>query len=78
MIFGWLAATSDVAGQAAGTGSIQGRVFNPVSRDYVRNAEVRLDMSRLCGKRSTFPVRHPESPVARSCRRNADCIWGAR
>jgi iron complex outermembrane receptor protein len=43
MIFGWLAAHSDAAGQAAGTGSIQGRVFNPVSRDYVRNAEVRLD-----------------------------------
>jgi iron complex outermembrane receptor protein len=25
------------------TGSIQGRVYNPVSREYVRNAEVRLD-----------------------------------
>ena len=26
-----------------GTGTIQGRVYNPVSKEYVRNAEVRLD-----------------------------------
>ena len=29
--------------QTGGTGTIQGRVFNPVSNDYVRNAEVRLE-----------------------------------
>ena len=28
---------------SAGTGTVQGRVFNPVSREYVGNAEVRLD-----------------------------------
>ncbi|MBM3854112.1 MAG: hypothetical protein FJ399_13315, partial [Verrucomicrobia bacterium] len=33
----------DTAFAQAGTGTIQGRVFNPVTRDYVRNAEVRLD-----------------------------------
>ena len=27
----------------AGTGTVQGRVFNPVSKEYVRNAEVRLE-----------------------------------
>src|SRR5687767_2783621 len=25
-----------------GTGTVQGRVYNPVSKEYVRNAEVRL------------------------------------
>jgi len=29
--------------QPAGTGTIQGRIFNPVSKEYVRDAEVRLD-----------------------------------
>ena len=29
--------------QPAATGSIQGRVFNPASQEYVRNAEVRLE-----------------------------------
>ncbi len=29
--------------QAPSTGTIQGRVFNPVSKDYVRNAEVRIE-----------------------------------
>jgi TonB-dependent receptor len=37
----WL--VSALHAQSAGTGSIQGRVFNPVSRDYVGNAEVRLE-----------------------------------
>ena len=31
----------------AGTGSISGRVFNPASKEYVRNAEVRLEGDRL-------------------------------
>ncbi len=38
--FGWFAIV--VAAQAQGTGTIQGRVFNPTSQEYVRNAEVRL------------------------------------
>lgn len=38
----WLAAVLTAQAQSA-TGSIQGRVFNPVSKDYVNNAEVRLD-----------------------------------
>jgi iron complex outermembrane receptor protein len=38
---GWLLAA--VSAYAQATGSIQGRVFNPVSKEYVRNAEVRLD-----------------------------------
>jgi iron complex outermembrane recepter protein len=29
--------------QVAGTGTIQGRVFNPVTQDYVGNAEIRLE-----------------------------------
>jgi iron complex outermembrane recepter protein len=37
----WLA--SILAVHAQGTGSIRGRVFNPVAQEYVRNAEVRLD-----------------------------------
>src|SRR5215212_1378297 len=29
--------------QAQGTGTIQGRVYNPATQQYVRNAEVRLE-----------------------------------
>ena len=32
-----------LSAQPAPTGSIQGRIYNPVSKEYVRNAEVRLD-----------------------------------
>lgn len=42
LAFGWLASVAQLHAQAA-TGTIQGRVFNPVSKDYVRNAEVRLE-----------------------------------
>jgi iron complex outermembrane receptor protein len=38
---GWLATA--LALQAQGTGSIQGRVYNPATQQYVRNAEVRLE-----------------------------------
>src|SRR6218665_657503 len=31
------------AATAPGTGTVQGRVFNPATRDYVRDAEVRLE-----------------------------------
>ena len=39
--FGWLAASSTLLAQ--GTGTIQGRVYNPSARQYVANAEVRLE-----------------------------------
>lgn len=39
-LFSW--ATVGAFAQAAGTGTITGRVFNPATGDYVRNAEVRL------------------------------------
>src|SRR5215207_843869 len=42
LIFASLAALC-LRAQTAGTGTIQGRVFNPVSKEYVRNAEVRLE-----------------------------------
>jgi iron complex outermembrane receptor protein len=38
----WLAAALTSVAQTTGAGSIQGRVFNPISQEYVRNAEVRL------------------------------------
>lgn len=41
VVLTWLSAT--LLAQAQGTGTIQGRVFNPVSKEYVRNAEVRLE-----------------------------------
>ena len=34
-------------GQTAGTGSVQGRVYNPATREYVNNAEVRLEGTNL-------------------------------
>ncbi len=40
-VFAWLAAA--LTASAQDTGTIQGRVFNPVSKEYVRDAEVRLD-----------------------------------
>ncbi|MDO8628856.1 MAG: carboxypeptidase-like regulatory domain-containing protein, partial [Phycisphaerales bacterium] len=39
---GWIVANS-LHGQPTATGTIQGRVYNPVSREYVNNAEVRLE-----------------------------------
>ena len=41
VIFAWFATC--LATLAQTTGTIQGRVFNPVSKEYVRDAEVRLD-----------------------------------
>ncbi len=43
LILGWLLSAVLLSAQTGSTGSIQGRVFNPVSKDYVGNAEVRLD-----------------------------------
>jgi len=42
IVLGWLV-VSGLYAQTAATGSIQGRVYNPASQEYVRNAEVRLD-----------------------------------
>ncbi len=41
LAFCWL--TFGLSAQAQTTGTIQGRVFNPVAKEYVRNAEVRLE-----------------------------------
>ena len=40
---GCLAWIASLPAQTAGTGTIQGRVFNPATQEYVRNAEVRLE-----------------------------------
>lgn len=42
LLCAWFATCLAAFGQTA-AGTIQGRVFNPVSQEYVRNAEVRLD-----------------------------------
>lgn len=39
----WLVSALSLYAQAAATGTVRGRVFNPVSKDYVRDAEVRLE-----------------------------------
>ena len=39
----WLATVVSVPAQVRATGSIQGRVFNPVAQVYVGNAEIRID-----------------------------------
>ncbi len=41
--FAWLATFLSLAAQSAGNGAIQGRVYNPATKQYVRNAEVRLE-----------------------------------
>ena len=43
LALGWLLTALLVQAQTAGTGTVQGRVYNPVSREYVGNAEVKLD-----------------------------------
>jgi iron complex outermembrane receptor protein len=43
LALGWLLSALLIQAQPAGTGSVQGRVYNPVSKEYVGNAEVRLD-----------------------------------
>jgi iron complex outermembrane recepter protein len=42
LICGWLLAALTLHAQT-GTGTIQGRVYNPATQQYVRNAEVRLE-----------------------------------
>ncbi len=43
LFFGWFLSTLSVFAQASGTGTVQGRVYNPVTKQYVRNAEIRLE-----------------------------------
>jgi iron complex outermembrane receptor protein len=43
----WLASVGIAHAQAAGTGVIQGRVFNPVTKEYVRNAEVQVQGTNI-------------------------------
>ncbi|MBI5770737.1 MAG: TonB-dependent receptor [Verrucomicrobia bacterium] len=45
LVFANPVAPPPLAAQPAGAGTIQGRVFNPATREYVNNAEVRLDGS---------------------------------
>src|SRR5687768_18513924 len=40
---GWLASILALHAQTSGAGSIQGRVYNPASKEYIRNAEVKLE-----------------------------------
>src|SRR5947199_10685354 len=39
---GWFSSALALSAQTAGAGAIQGRVYNPVQKQYVNNAEVRL------------------------------------
>src|SRR3954467_15220995 len=43
LILGACAFAFNLHAQTAGTGTVQGRVYNPASKEYVRNAEVRLE-----------------------------------
>lgn len=43
LVLGWLYAAAGLCAQPAATGTIQGRVYNPTAKEYVGNAEVRLD-----------------------------------
>jgi len=43
LVSSWMALASILVAQSPGTGTVQGRVYNPASREYVRNAEVRLE-----------------------------------
>src|SRR5688572_32422196 len=43
MIVCWLTPFATLTAQTSGTGTIRGRVYNPVSKEYVRNADVRLE-----------------------------------
>ena len=42
-VFGGLLAVGVASAQTAPTGIIQGRVYNPTAKEYVGNAEVRLE-----------------------------------
>jgi len=42
VFLGWLVSTATLSAQTA-TGTVQGHVYNPVSKQYVKDAEVRLE-----------------------------------
>ena len=42
-----LLAALGLAAQSTGTGTITGRVYNPATKEYVRDAEVRIEGTRL-------------------------------
>ena len=43
LALGWLVSLVSLSAQTAGTGTVQGRIYNPANQEYVRNAEVRLE-----------------------------------
>ena len=43
LTLGWLLLVTGLCAQPSRTGIIQGRIYNPASKEYVRNAEIRLD-----------------------------------
>lgn len=43
LALGWLVSLVSLSAQTAGTGNVQGRIYNPANQEYVRNAEVRLE-----------------------------------
>jgi len=43
----WALSALAVSAQSAGTGSITGRIFNPATKEFVRDAEVRLEGTSL-------------------------------
>src|SRR4051812_2305285 len=46
IILASLAAVLGAQAQTGGTGTVQGRVYNPATKQYIRNAEVRLEGSQ--------------------------------
>ena len=47
LALGWLLPAVLLHGQAGGTGSVSGRIFNPATKQYVANAEVSVQGTRL-------------------------------
>lgn len=63
LTFGWV--MSAVSAYAQSTGTIQGRVFNPATQEYVRNAEVRLEGTNrveVTGSDGSFQFNNVERP----------------
>ena len=60
--FAWLATA--LFAQAQGTGTIQGRVYNPATKEYVNNAEVRLEGTGQIELDGTWVPVRPGSVIA--------------
>jgi hypothetical protein len=56
----WLVAALFVHAQALSTGSVQGRVYNPATKGYVANAEVRLEGSKQIAYTETDGTFQPK------------------